>query len=117
MGSAPSMTEGQTATLSPEAVTYLRNPKTHIPFAEFLAPFLTTPSQITNLRRNLAQRTAPIDKALIKKHDPAIERVTIAEVPVVIITPPKIMPENEQKIILNIFGGGFGMVVQDIEQA
>jgi hypothetical protein len=86
------MTEGQRATISPEAATYLKNLKTHLPFPHFLAPQLTTPGKIPNFRKNFIKQTVPLQEALIKKHYLTIKRITIADVPVAIISPPNIKP-------------------------
>ena len=103
------MTENQRATISPAAAAYIRNLKTHIPFANFLAPYLTTPSRIPGFHNSFEKNTVPLQESLIKKHNLSIKQTAIADAPIVIISPPIIKPQNEQKIIMNIFGGPFVM--------
>lgn len=101
-----SLTEGQKASLSPEAVKFLTNIR-HPPFADVLSMFLTGPSRITSLRRTQSENTIAGEASLIEQHQLRIHRVQIAGVPVVVIEPPVIQREKERKILFNVFGGGF----------
>jgi monoterpene epsilon-lactone hydrolase len=48
------------------------------------------------------------DIAAIRKHfDLTIEKTTMAGVPVFVITPPEIAPENRNRLLVHIHGGGF----------
>ncbi|KAK8115548.1 hypothetical protein PG984_012050 [Apiospora sp. TS-2023a] len=71
-----SLTDGQKATLSPEAVEFITNIH-HIPFAQTLAPFIASPRRV----------------------------VTIAGLSVTVITPANIEPEKQNKLLFNVFGG------------
>ncbi|KAK7931066.1 hypothetical protein PG985_001778 [Apiospora marii] len=100
-----SLTDGQKATLSPEAVDYLTNIR-HVPFAQTLAPFIASPRRVPGLRRGLEEKTAPGEAALIEKHGLAVEEVTIAGLPVTVITPAAtVRPGKQGKLLFNVFGG------------
>lgn len=105
-----SLTEGQKATLSPEAIEYLSNVR-HIPFAQTLAPFLTSPRRVPGLRQGVEDKMGPGEAALIEQHGLMVEEVTVAGVPVVLITPPAaaVRPEKRRKLLFNVFGGAFVM--------
>lgn len=98
------LTDGQKATLSPEAVEYLSNIR-HPPFAQILAPFVVSPRQVPGLRRSLEEKTAPGEAALIEKHGLTVEKVTMAGLSVVVITPANVRPEKQNKLLFNVFGG------------
>lgn len=99
-----SLTDGQKATLSPEAVEYLTNIH-HLPFAQTLAPFVASPRRVPGLRRGLEEKTAPGEAALIEKHRLAVEEVTIAGLSVTVITPASVRPEKRRKLLFHVFGG------------
>lgn len=103
-----SLTNGQKATLSPEAVKLLSAVR-HIPFAMTLSPFFTMSSRVPGLRRGLEEKTAPGELELLDKHHLRLKETTIAGIPVVIIEPPVIKPGKEKMILFNVFGGGFTM--------
>ncbi|RFU27461.1 hypothetical protein B7463_g8863, partial [Scytalidium lignicola] len=103
-----SLTDGQKATLSSEAVTFLTNIR-HIPFASALSTFLTSPRRIPGLRQGFDEKMAPGEVELLKKYGLQTKEITIAGIPVVVIEPPFIKPEKEKKILFNIFGGAFVM--------
>ncbi|KAH8909306.1 alpha/beta-hydrolase [Coniochaeta sp. PMI_546] len=103
-----SLTDGQKAAISPEAAAYLSNIR-HVPFASALSSFFTSPSRIPGIRQNIEKNTLPGETELIKKHRLRLKEVTIADIPVVVIEPPAIKPENERKALFNIFGGAFVM--------
>ena len=106
MGSGLSLTAGQMATISPQAVEYLRKlPK--IPFADFLAPFLTSPNRIHSFRANFEKAQRPVAEAIIAKYDLKLKTIMVADVLVVMIEPPIIEAKNAERIILNIHGGAF----------
>lgn len=101
-----SLTAGQKATISPQAVDYLRKVP-QIPFSDYLAPFLTSPSRIHSFRAQFEKIQKPVEEAIIAKYSLELKHITIANVPVVVIEPPVIEPENAEKLILNIHGGAF----------
>ncbi len=103
-----SLTAGQKAALSPEAVKFLENVH-HLPFAKLLSSFLTMPSRVPALRRDIEEKMTPGEMALIDKHHLQIKEIAVAGVPVVVIEPPVIAPEKEKKILFNVFGGAFIM--------
>jgi monoterpene epsilon-lactone hydrolase len=106
MWSGVSLTAGQKATISPQAVEYLlKIPQ--IPFSDYLATFLTSPSRIPGIRAQFEKKQKPIEESIITKYSLELKHVTVAGIPVVLIEPPVIEPENEKKIILNIHGGAF----------
>lgn len=106
MGSGMSLTQGQMASISIQAAEYLQKlPRT--PFADFLAPFITSPRRIPSFRARFAKIQKPIEEAIISKHNLELKHITIADIPVVVIGPPIIESRNAEKIILNIHGGGF----------
>jgi epsilon-lactone hydrolase len=106
MGSGLPLTAGQMATISPQAVRYLRK-LPQIPFADFLAPFLTSPSRLHSFRAKFDKAQRPGEEAIIAKYKLKLKTITVADVPVVVIEPPIIEPKNAEKIILNIHGGAF----------
>src|SRR5687767_3496543 len=101
-----SLTDGQKASLSPQAVDFLTKLR-HPPFADTISSFLTMPSRISGLRETFATKLADGEAKLIEAHDLKIRHVKIAGVPVVVIEPPQVQPNKKNKIMLNIFGGGF----------
>ncbi|KAH0541397.1 hypothetical protein FGG08_004161 [Glutinoglossum americanum] len=106
MGSAVSLAAGQKATINPEAAIFLgKIPR--VPFASFLAPFLTGPRRIPGFRDRFKKVGTPIEESIIAKYNLRVKRITIAEVSVVVVEPPHIEPDNTSKIILNIHGGAF----------
>jgi len=103
-----SLSEGQKASLSPEAVKFLSAVR-HPPMANTIANWATAPRKIPGLRSNLAEKMAPGEAELIRKHGLKVREITIADVPVVLIEPAKIRADKEGKILLNMFGGAFVM--------
>ncbi|KAH6991456.1 Alpha/Beta hydrolase protein [Ilyonectria sp. MPI-CAGE-AT-0026] len=103
-----SLTEGQKATISPEAVKFLNNIR-NIPFANTISPFLASSRRVPGLRQGFDEKTAPGEADLIEKHGLRIMEITVAGIPVVVIEPPHIKPEKENKILFNAFGGAFIM--------
>jgi acetyl esterase/lipase len=103
-----SLTEGQKATINPEAVKFLSSIHT-IPFVNTITPFLTTPKRVPGIRQGFQEKTAPGEAALIEKHKLRITDITIAGIPVVVAEPNIIQPEKENKIRFKIFGGAFIM--------
>ncbi|KAI7763400.1 hypothetical protein LZL87_010465 [Fusarium oxysporum] len=102
------LTEGQKATLSPEAVEFLTKIR-HPPLANTLSSFITSPCRVPGLRQGFAEKTAPGEAQLIEKHKLQIIETLIAGVSVVVIEPPTIKPEKQKKILFNVFGGAFIM--------
>ncbi|KAG0650273.1 Short-chain dehydrogenase reductase [Hyphodiscus hymeniophilus] len=95
-----------TATISPEAAAILRAyPK--IPFASFLAPFLTTPSRVPGIRAQFQKAEDVVEEDLIARYKLQLSTIEITGVPVLVIKPP--VNEYEGKIMLNVHGGGFVM--------
>ncbi|KAF4339007.1 hypothetical protein FBEOM_7094 [Fusarium beomiforme] len=103
-----SLTDGQKATLSPEAVEFLSKIR-HPPLANTLSSFITSPCRVPGLRQGFIEKTAPGEAALIEKHNIQITETLIAGIPVVVIEPSLIKPEKEKKILFNVFGGAFIM--------
>lgn len=103
-----SLTDGQKATLSPEAVKFLSNIR-HVPFANTLSPYLTSSRRIPGIRQGFDEKMAPGEAELLNKHNLRIKEIAIAGIPVVVIEPPFIKPEKEKKILFNVFGGAFVM--------
>ncbi|KAJ2970474.1 hypothetical protein NQ176_g8172 [Zarea fungicola] len=102
------LTEGQKATLSSQAIEFLTNVR-HVPFADMLANYFTSPCRIPNMREGMSEKMAPGEEALIMKHSLHIKNVKIAGIPVVLIQPDHIKPEKEDKILINAYGGAFVM--------
>lgn len=102
------LTEGQKATLSPEAIEFLGNVR-HVPFASALSPFITSPRRIPRMRQSLREKMAPGEAELIDKYHLKYKEITIAGVPVIVIEPSFIKPEKEKKVLLNVYGGAFVM--------
>ncbi|KAH7251400.1 Alpha/Beta hydrolase protein [Fusarium tricinctum] len=103
-----SLTNGQRATLSPEAAEFLSQIR-HPPLANALSSFVTSPCRVPGLRQGFNEKTAPGEAELIAKYNLKITETLIAGVPVVLIEPPDISPEKEKRILFNIFGGAFIM--------
>jgi len=103
-----SLTEGQKATLSPEAVEFLTKIR-HPPLANTLSSFITSPCRVPGLRQGFTEKTAPGETQLIEKHKLQITETLIAGVSVVVIEPPTIKPGKQKKILFNVFGGAFIM--------
>lgn len=57
----------------------------------------------------MAARVQSGEEALIAQHNLKVTPTSIAEVPILIIEPPVIDPQNKDKILLNFLGGGFIM--------
>jgi monoterpene epsilon-lactone hydrolase len=103
-----SLTDGQKATLSPEAAAYLTNIH-HIPFASFLSPLLTSSSRVPGLRQNYQQRMTPFETELIEKRHLRTTDIVLAGVPVTVIEPQTLKPEKQHMALFNVFGGAFVM--------
>jgi monoterpene epsilon-lactone hydrolase len=98
----------QKASISSQAAEALANiPR--VPFAGLLAPYLASPRRAKGLRDKMATNMKPIEDDLIARHKLHVTSSTVAEVLVVVITPPIIKSENKDKILLNFYGGGFIM--------
>src|SRR4051794_24897825 len=102
------LTPGQKDSISTEAAAFLENVR-HAPFASLLSPFIASPGRIPGIRQTITQKLLPIEEQHIQNFKLTVTETTIANVPVVIIEPPRIAPRNESKILLNIYGGGFVM--------
>ncbi|KAL4731958.1 hypothetical protein ACLX1H_000957 [Fusarium chlamydosporum] len=102
------LTDGQRATLSPEAIEFLSKIR-HPPLANTLSSFITSPCRVPGLRQGLSEKTAPGEAALVDKHKLRITDYIIAGVPVILIEPHIIKSGKEKKILFNIFGGAFIM--------
>lgn len=103
-----SLTDGQKATISPEAVEFLNNVR-HPPLANAISSFVTSPCRVPGLRENFSEKTAPGEATLIEKHKLKIADHVIFGVPVIVIEPPVIKSGKEKKILFNVFGGAFIM--------
>ncbi|OCK78661.1 alpha/beta-hydrolase [Lepidopterella palustris CBS 459.81] len=106
MGSGLSVNKSQAATISLEAQTFLRKLR-HVPFAHLIGSFLTSPTQIHQFRATFAEKQATVEKELIEKYNISVTAIDIDGVPILILEPPFIKPENESKVLLNIHGGAF----------
>jgi monoterpene epsilon-lactone hydrolase len=102
------ITATQRASLSVEAVNVLQNFPS-VPFAGLLSMYLASPRRAQGLRNSMAAKMNPIEDDIIQRHALQIVNTTIANIPVVIITPPTTRLENRDKILLNFFGGAFTM--------
>jgi epsilon-lactone hydrolase len=102
------LTNGQKATLSPEAVAFLSNIH-HLPFAKTLSSFLTSASRVPGFRQTSSARARPQESDLINKHGLILAETTMANVPVTVISPRSIHPSKAHKALFNVFGGGFVM--------
>ncbi|KAF4427922.1 hypothetical protein F53441_14072 [Fusarium austroafricanum] len=103
-----SLTPGQKASISPEAADFLAKVK-HLPLANYISSFVTMPGQVPKIRQGMAEKMEPGEAALIEKHNLKTTDIAIAGVPVILIEPPAIKPEKQNKILLNLYGGAFIM--------
>ena len=103
-----SLTDGQKATISPEAVEFLNNVR-HPPLANAISSFVTSPCRVPGLRESFSEKTVPGETTLIEKHKLKITEHVIFGISVILIEPPVIKPGKEKKILFNIFGGAFIM--------
>ncbi len=102
--SALKLTEGQEATMSKQAVDTLKTLKVfHVPFINI------SDKMIIKARGQFAEIEKQQLNEMKQKFNPTIADTTINGVHVYIITPQNIKPENRDKIILYIHGGGFVM--------
>ncbi|KAJ3498453.1 hypothetical protein NLG97_g1118 [Lecanicillium saksenae] len=102
------LSEGQKATLSSQAIEFLSNIQ-HVPFAYLFSNFLTSPGRIPKLRQSINDKMRPIEEALIAEHNLSVEHVKIGGVEVFVVQSPSMLPRNESKIMLNAHGGAFVM--------
>ena len=101
-----SVRPAQAATLSVKARAFLKaSPAINLP--AFLFSWLVRPAAIPKQRAQFQAGEDPIEESLIATHKLQLERVSIAGVPVLKITPPEIDPALAGSIVLNIHGGGF----------
>lgn len=103
-----SVTEGQKASISSQGFKFLSNVR-HVPFADALANFFTSPGRIPKMRQVINDKMAPIEEALIKTHNLTVKESKIGGVAVFLIDPPVIKPGNQDKMLLNAHGGAFVM--------
>jgi epsilon-lactone hydrolase len=108
MGSSPSLTAGQRATISSQAAEFISKLR-HPPFADSLAPFLVSLSRIPSIRANLKEKMLPGEENLISKYSLQIAEILISNLTVITISPSRAKPEHQDKILLNICGGAFVM--------
>jgi monoterpene epsilon-lactone hydrolase len=106
MGQKQSLLPSQAATISPEAAKFIQN-LPHIPFAGLLASWLTSPRRIGGFREKFGQKQREKEEALIAKYRLKVTDRQIEGVKVIVIEPPSIAPEAENKILFNIHGGAF----------
>lgn len=102
------VTATQKASISLEAADFISKIPT-IPFAGILSPYLTSPRRARAIRNDMAAKLAPIEDDLISRYNLEITSTNIANVPVLIIQPPNLSEDHKDKILLNVFGGGFVM--------
>src|SRR5256886_75730 len=101
-------TKKQAATMSLEAVKYLAAvPHPWIP--GFLLPALTGLGRMPPVRKAFQAGEDVSEESLIARSSPTLEKTTIKDVPVLIIRPRTITPDDEHALLLNIHGGGFVM--------
>lgn len=78
-----------------------------IPFASWLAPYITSSSRIHKLRKQIEETAKPREESLIARRKLRVSKLTIADIPVVLIEPPTVKPKNAGRILFNIHGGAF----------
>jgi acetyl esterase/lipase len=103
-----SVTPTQKASISPEAAEFL-DKIPMVPFAGLISPFLASPRRAKGLRDDMTAKMSPGEEDLMAKHKLKVTSTNIAKVPVVIIEPPMVAAEYKDKILLNVFGGGYIM--------
>lgn len=102
--SAISLTKGQEATMSKEAVETLKT------FKVFRLPMINpSDKMIFKIRDQFAQMEAQQLEINKKRYEPLIEETVINGVKVYIITPSTLKPENKDKVAIYIHGGGYVM--------
>jgi len=100
--------ENQAVTLSTAAQAFLRAaPAIRLP--QFLYRFLTRPAKVAGIRAQFQAGEDKVEEALIKQHGLRLERLVVAGVPVLVITPPRVADDMRDVVVLNIHGGGFVM--------
>jgi monoterpene epsilon-lactone hydrolase len=72
-----------------------------------LAPFLSAPSRVPGFRAQFQKGEDLIEEGIISKHNLQLKTISIANIPVLVIQPPR--NKHESKIMFNIHGGGFIM--------
>src|ERR1700712_1616407 len=97
-------TASQAATLSKEALELMNQF-----YVMRIPPEQATDEMLVSIRQQFAQvEKAELDD-MKKRFNPTIEPATISGVKTYIITPQSISPENQDKVILYIHGGGYIM--------
>jgi hypothetical protein len=81
------LTDGQLATISPQAASCIRN-LSHPPFANLVSNYINAPNRMTGFRERLKSKADSIMTDLVAKHKLAFDSVEIDDVPVLIATPP-----------------------------
>ena len=102
------VTATQKGSISSEAITLLENLPS-LTFARLFSMFIASPRRAKSLRENMSAKLSPVEEDIITRHKLKITHTTMADVPIVIIDPPTVHPENKDKILLNFYGGAFIM--------
>lgn len=66
-----------------------------------------TPEQWNVLKEQRNKAVAPLIPALLEKYGVSSQKTVMGGVPVFVLTPKEIAPENKDKIFLHIHGGGY----------
>jgi monoterpene epsilon-lactone hydrolase len=96
----------QAATISPEAMAFLRS-QPSLAGPSSLYADMASPAQVPVFRAQFQEQEDIVEEKIIADHDLVIERDTISGVPVVIVHPRQIAEDMRDKAVLNIHGGGF----------
>jgi monoterpene epsilon-lactone hydrolase len=99
-----SLSLGQSSAISSEAARFLQNVPT-IPFAGVLSPFIARPSRVPSMRAQFQKGEDVVEENIIAKYNLSVNTITLGDVPVLVISPPK--PTDPSRIIYNVHGGGF----------
>ncbi|GIH27132.1 esterase [Acrocarpospora phusangensis] len=98
----------QRATISREAAAHLDGATT-LTIPDFAFPYLVTEEVIHQEQERFAANEKTVEDGLIKRFGLRLDRTMISGVPVTVVTPPEVRPENRNRIAINIHGGGFVM--------
>ncbi|RKL35153.1 hypothetical protein BFJ70_g8011 [Fusarium oxysporum] len=64
---------------------------------------------LTEGQKGFTEKTAPGESQIIEKHKLQFTEILVAGISVIVIEPPVIKPEKQNKILFNVFGGAFIM--------
>ncbi|MFY1668856.1 alpha/beta hydrolase [Plantactinospora sp. WMMB334] len=100
------ITDVQRATISEEAAAHLEDATT-LTIPDLAVPYVATEEVVRDSQQDFVAEETVVEDRLIDRFDLRLDKTVLAGVPVTVVTPPNVRPENANRIAINVHGGGF----------